>query len=298
MCNGFYIVSELNDVEQSGYRSTFGEDNVEWFVNEVIKIENKMKFYFKNTKKDIVMTQEDEEDFKNSKVCWFCELPSNGNVVSDHCLLTGRYRGAAHEVCNINMKHEQSNFLTFMFHNFSNYDCHLFFKTLVDKKPNNIPLHFIPKTNEENISISYGCIRFIDSYRFLQSSLDGLVETVDELTLLKKNEFPDKWELLNKKLAYPYEYFKSLDDYDLPVTNLVKEDYFSKLRKRYPQDSEIQRTNEIIETFKIKTGKELTELYLKTDVVLLADVFEKFIKVSLNDFKINPLYCVSLPGYT
>ena len=71
MCNVFYIVSELNDVLQFGYRSTFGEDNVEWFVNEVIKIENKMNFYFKNTKKDIVMTQEDEEDFKKSKAVGF-----------------------------------------------------------------------------------------------------------------------------------------------------------------------------------------------------------------------------------
>ena len=165
------------------------------------------------------------------------------------------------------------------------------------KKSNNVPLHVIPKINEDYISISYGCIRFIDSYRFLQSSLDGLVKTVDELTLLEK-EFPSNWELLNKKLAYPYEYFKSLDDYNLPVTNLVKESYFSKLKLGYPQDSEIQRTNEIIDTFKIETVKELTELYLKTDVVLLADVFDKFIKVSLNEFKINPLYCVSLPRYT
>ena len=54
----------------------------------------------------------------------------------------------------------------------------------------------------------------------------------------------------------------------------------------------------IIETFNIKTGKELTELYLKSDVILLADVFEKFIKVSIKEFEINPLYCVSLPGYT
>ena len=52
-----------------------------------------------------------------------------------------------------------------------------------------------------NISISYDCIKFIDSYRFLSSSLNGLVKTVDELTFLKR-EFPDKWELLNKKLAY------------------------------------------------------------------------------------------------
>ena len=48
----------------------------------------------------------------------------------------------------------------------------------------------------------------------------------------------------------------------------------------------------------IKTGKEFTDLYLKSDVILLADVFEKFIKVSLKEFEINPLYCVSLPGYT
>ena len=119
-----------------------------------------MNFFFKNAKKDIVMTQEDEEDFKNSKLCWFCELPLNGKVVSDHCHLTGRYRGAAHEVCNINVKQKQSNFIPLMFHNFSSYDCHLFFKTLINKKPNNIPLHVIPKTNEEHISISYGCIRF------------------------------------------------------------------------------------------------------------------------------------------
>ena len=99
-------------------------------------------------------------------------------------------------------------------------------------------------------------------------------------------------------MAYPYEYFKSLDDYDLPITNLVKEDYFSKLKIGYPKNNEIQRTNEIIDTFRIKTGRELTELCLKTDVVLLADVFEKFTKVSLNESKINPLYCVSLLGYT
>ena len=53
-----------------------------------------------------------------------------------------------------------------------------------------------------------------------------------------------------------------------------------------------------IKRFNIKNGEELTQLYLKSDVLLLTCVFEKFIKVSVNDFGINPLYCVSLPGYT
>ena len=54
----------------------------------------------------------------------------------------------------------------------------------------------------------------------------------------------------------------------------------------------------MIRKFNIKNGEELTQLYLKSDVLLLTCVFEKFIKVSLNEIGINPLYCVSLPGYT
>ena len=72
--NGYHIVSELDDVLKSDYhKSPLGYDNVDWFVDEVIKLENKMAFYFKNTKKDIIMTEEDEEDFKNNNVCRFCE---------------------------------------------------------------------------------------------------------------------------------------------------------------------------------------------------------------------------------
>ena len=119
----------------------------------------------------------------------------------------------------------------------------------------------------------------------------------NDLKLLK-TRFPDEWKYLTKKLAYPYEYLNSIEDYQKPVNNLKKEDFFSKLKNKYPDDEEIERTKEIIKIFNIKDGEELTEIYLKSDVLLLACVFEKFIKVSLNDYKINPLYCVSLPGYT
>ena len=60
----------------------------------------------------------------------------------------------------------------------------------------------------------------------------------------------------------------------------------------------IERTKENVKLFNIKSGKELTEIYLKSDLLLLTCVFEKFIKVSVNEFGINPLYCLSLPGYT
>ena len=295
--NGYYIISELNDVLASGYyESPLGYDNIDWFVKEVIKLKNKMAFYFKNTKKDIIMTQEDEEDFKNNTICRFCEKEILSDKVRDHCHLTSKYRGPA---CNINVKQKDSKFISFAFHNFSNYDCHMFFKRLVDLKKNKVKFKFIPKTTEEYITVKYGCIGFIDSYRFLSESLDKLVKNLDEddFKILKK-EFPDKWQYLNKKLAYPYEYFNSIKDYKKPVNNLKKEDFFTKLKNDYPDDDEIERTKEIIKLFNIKDGGELTKLYCKSDVILLADVFEKFVKVSTEEYKINPLYCISLPGYT
>ena len=290
----------MEDVLESGYyESPLGYDNVDWFVKEIIKLENKMAFYFKNTKQDIIMTKENEEDFKNNNICRFCEKEILSDKVRDHCHLTGKYRGPAHNTCNINVKQKDSNFIPFAFHNFSNYDCHMFFKKLVDLKKDKVKFKIIPKTNEEYIAVKYGCIRFIDSYRFLSESLDKLVKNIDEddFKILKK-EFPDKWQYLNKKLAYPYQYFNSINDYQKPVNILKKEDFFSKLKNDYPDDGEIERTKEIIKLFNITDGEELTKLYCKSDVILLADVMEKFVKVSFEEYGINPLYCVSLPGYT
>ena len=238
----------------------------------------------------------------------------------------------------------------------------MFFKTLVDRKKDNVKFEIIPKTDEKYISVKYGCIKFIDTYRFLSSSLDKLVQTlvdnshktlknlkkevigddkilniINELEKMidknkrkksisdlkkkypdknneleeafldyigendlkiSKTEFPDKWTYLTKKIADLYEYFNSIEDYNKPVDNLENKDFYSKLKNKCPDDNEIDRTREISKKFNIKDGKELTELYCKSDVLLLTCVFEKFIDVSKNEFGINPLYFVSLPGHT
>ena len=97
---------------------------------------------------------------------------------------------------------------------------------------------------------------------------------------------------LTKKLAYLYEYFNSIDDCHKPVDSLKKKDLLCKLKHDYPSDKETERTKGTIKRFYIKNGEELTQLYLKSDVLLLASVFEEIIKVSINEFDINPLYCV------
>ena len=110
--------------------------------------------------------------------------------------------------------------------------------------------------------------------------------------------FPDKWNFLTKKLVYRYECFNNPNDYQKSVDNLKKKGCFSRLKNDYHSDKEIERTEEIIKLFDIKNGEELTQLYLKSDVLLVTCAFQEFIKVSVTEFGINPLYCVRLPGYT
>ena len=115
-----------------------------------------------------------------------------------------------------------------------------------------------------------------DKIRILEEALlDYMGE--NDLKILKTG-FPDKWKYLTKKLAYPYEFFNCIEDYQKPVNDLKKEDFFSKVKNKCPDDEEIERTKEIIKLFNIKTGEELTEIYLKSDILLLACVFEKIYK--------------------
>ena len=72
----------------------------------------------------------------------------------------------------------------------------------------------------------------------------------------------------------------------------MKEDFFSKLKNKCPDDDEIKRTMDIFKKFDNKNGEDLTQLYLKSDVLLLACVFEKFLKASVGEFGIKP--CIIL----
>ena len=80
--------------------------------------------------------------------------------------MTGKYRGPAHSKFIINVKQSQSNFISVILQNYDNYDCRLFYKKLVVKKENFLNFKIIPKTNEENVSITSGVFKFLDSYKF------------------------------------------------------------------------------------------------------------------------------------
>ena len=126
-------------------------------------------------------------------------------------------------------------------------------------------------------------LRFIDSFKFMSSSLDSLVNNLASEGS-KFFEFEDynenQYKLLIRKGIYPYEY---MDDWDKFKENKLpsKKAFYSKLNMSDVKEEDYEHAIRVWKEFGLKNLGEYHDLYLKTDVILLANVFEKFRKVSL-----------------
>ena len=150
------------------------------------------------------MPKEDNEDFENSIKCWICDDDYiNGDVkVSDHCHITGKYRGSAHADCNINVK--LNHRLPVVFHNLKNYYVHFIMQEL-DKF--NRKINVIPNGLEKYMSFSINNKSyFTDSFQFLSSSLDSVVKNLnkDDFKCLSQEFHNNVLELVKQKRFYPY----------------------------------------------------------------------------------------------
>ena len=126
--------------------------------------------------RELVMTKNDNEDFKNSSKFWICNNDYiDGDVKGrDHCHITGKYRGSARRDCNINviLNHK----IPVLFHNLKIYDSHL-----VMQEPGkfNLKINAIPNGLEKDMSFSINNkLSFIDRFQFLSSSLDSLIKNL------------------------------------------------------------------------------------------------------------------------
>ena len=134
-------------------------------------------------------------------------------------------------------------------------------------------------------------IVFIDRVQFIKSRLDSLVKNLGDrdFKYLSEEYSGELLELVKEKGVYPYEYmdsFKRFNEDKLPD----KCKYFSSLKDKFISKEEYDRAINVWNVFKIKTLGEHHNLYLKTDVLLSADVFEKFIKIRLEYYKLDPCH--------
>ena len=126
---------------------------------------------------DMIFGKKEAERYNKETKCWICKGELNNDKVRDHCHFTGRYRGAAHNKCNLNYR--KPDFTPVVFHNLSGYDSHLFIKNLgfsqgnIDCIPNNeeryigftksIEVGHYTSKEGENKPLHHK-IRFIDSF--------------------------------------------------------------------------------------------------------------------------------------
>ena len=137
-------------------------------------------------------------------------------------------------------------------------------------------------------------IQFIDSFQFMSSSLDKLSANLTQFFYTERETDGD-CEILKKKGVYPYDYMDSFEKFsetELPSIN----DFYSVLNDTNISEDDYQHAKDVWNNFKIKNLGEYHDLYLKTDVLLLADVFENFRKACLKNYKLDPCHYMSSPG--
>ena len=130
---------------------------------------------------------------------------------------------------------------------------------------------------------------FIDSTQFMNFSLDKLAKNLsDEDFKYLSEEFSDEQlKLVKEKGIHLYEYMDSLKRFnkdELPDKSKI----FSSLKDSEINEKEYERAVNVWKLFKIKNLGQYLDLYLKTDVLLLADVFKNFIKTCLNYYRLDP----------
>ena len=194
-----------------------------------------------------------------------------------------------------------------VFHNLSGYDAHLFIKELAVGFQGRVTI--LPQTKEKYISFTKYVegtdisLRFIDSCRFMPSSLDKLSSYLEKLSTLEKvfqkdDGFTDEQiKLLKRKGVFPYDYVTSFDklrEDSLPS----KSDFYSRLTETQITDEDYKHAEKVWQAFSLQTLGQYSDLYLKTDILLLAEVFENFRSNCLEAYGLDPAHYYTTPGLT
>ena len=289
-----------------------GKDCIETFCN-YIKGEARRLYHMFPEKLMDPLTKKQLKKYKKATKCHICYKPSTqmNLKVRDHCHYTGLYRGPAHSLCNL--RYKIPSYIPVMSHNLSVYDAHLFIRELGGHASD---MEVIAKNKEDYISFSIKVpvdsyidkngeekdkqieLRFIDSFKFMSSSLDSLTKNLVRggKKLFGFEDYLElQYGLLTRKGVYPYEYINSWDRFketQLPPISA----FYSNLNMSLISEEDYQHAQQVWKEFGIHNLGDYHNLYLRTDVVLLANVFEAFRDTYLKHYKLDPAHFYTSPG--
>ncbi|XP_022164231.1 uncharacterized protein LOC111029520 [Myzus persicae] len=271
------------------------------FIETVVEISRKIENLLK-TNIEIIISNEEQEKHDKTTTCNLCKKDFTflNDKVRDHCHLSGQFCQTIYNMCNLSLK--MPNFVPCFLHNLSNYDAHFIAAELgYDEKS----ITVIPNSEEKFISFSKYIsskftLRFIDTCRFMASKLSTIAKNLITPDLEKfretsKHFFNEDLSLVTRKGVYPYEFtddWSKLEETTLPP----KEDFYSTLTEEHITEGEYEHATEVWKNFNCRTLGEYSDLYLKIDVLLLADVFENFRDICLKTYNLDAAFYYTAPG--
>ncbi|CAL1293464.1 unnamed protein product [Larinioides sclopetarius] len=299
-CGYAYLIIGPNGLPLKPVTVYRGADAVDHFVKSIVAEKDILAAKL-HTITPMHMTTWDLENFQNATHCNLCKKWLGKDRVRDHDHITGKYRQALHNKCNLQLK--QRKLIPCIFHNLRNYDGHLIMQGLGKIKDHEI--NVIPNTKEKYISFSIRrktdkvatILQFVDSFQFLNTSLQKLVENLDKskFSIMENCISSPHRGLLLKKGIYPYEYMTSFckfDETELPPRSA----FHSSLTNEGITEEEYEHARNVWKSFNIQNLGDYHDLYVKTDVILLADVFENFRKLTQDFYELDAAHMLTSPG--
>jgi hypothetical protein len=289
-----------------------GTDCVKRFLRYIEEQSWEIQTLLQNHKHHIKWSKSDEIYYKNTHSCEMCGVKFDGTSKKcrDHCHISYHFNKKENTksnsrfiLCNrCNLTYgKQSTKLAVISHNFRGYDQQFLIRHL----KNIGDVHIIPKNTEQftAIYLKHVNVAFIDSYAFLNTSLSNLIEifTAEGTKMLDKRYLKHittkskLLKLLHQKGVFPYEALK--DKTVLRQRYLPKrEEFFDSLTQKHISDTDYQHATHVFDSFKCKTFRDYLEIYVKSDVLFLAAIFEQYRKTYYHHHTLDVLHYVSGPS--
>ena len=290
-------------------RTYRGKDCIETFCN-YIKGEACRLYHMFPELPMAPLTKKQWKKYKKATKCHICYKPfTQTNLkVRNHCHYIGLYRGPAHSLCNL--RYKIPSYIPIVFHNLSWYDTHLFIR---ESGGHASDMELIAKNKEDYISFSIKVpvdsyidkngeekdklieLRFIDSFKFMSSCLDSLTKN-----LVRGGKKLFGFEESCNMACLPEKEFilmsTLIPGIDLKRPTPPISAFYSNLNMPSISVEDYQHAQRVWKEFGIHNLGDYHNLYLRTDVVLLENVFEAFRDTCLKHYKLDPAHFYTSPG--
>ena len=252
----------------------------------------------KQPKRDPEAERETDERYDGN--CSYCREPLRvGYFVESHVDYNwdGTYRGAVHSKCRQHCRKKPK--IPVFIHNAKGYDNHLLLHAIGELEGAE-KLECIPNNREKLLTITYGNFAIVDSCQHMASSLDALVSSValsgSEKFKITMGEFSEeRLPLLLRKGVYSYERMQKWEDFELGRLP-PQDEFYSSFNRCGISNDDYAHAQRVWEAFGCRTMGDYHDHYLKTDVTLLADVFQEHRRVCMEAYGLDPAHYLTAPS--